>query len=73
MMTRFKDNLINWLNASLSESTPSHVVAFCFNLNEPAGDDNVKYGVELIGAARYGKTDEDWACDDVWTPSPLAK
>ena len=27
------------------------------------------FGIELIGAERFDLEDEDWACDEVWSPS----
>jgi hypothetical protein len=68
MNLNFENYFFNWLNISLSEDIPSDVEAFCFNLYQPAGYDNVKYGIGLIGASRFDNSDEDWACDDLWTP-----
>jgi hypothetical protein len=68
MNLNFESSFVNWLNTSLSEDIPSDVEAFCFNLYQPAGYDNVEYGIELIGASRFDKLDEDWACDDMWEP-----
>jgi hypothetical protein len=68
MTNKFEDYFTSWLNEALSEDIPTNVEAFCFNLYYPAGEENVKFGTELIGANRFDKTDEDWACDEVWEP-----
>ena len=43
---------------------PDDVVDFSFNLNEDA---NKSLTLELIGASSFDTTDNDWACDEVFT------
>ena len=47
---------------------PEHVLAFSFNLFEPALDAHAKFGIELIGAGKYDPDDADWATEEVWVP-----
>lgn len=68
MGNRFEDDFTSWLNMALIEDIPTEVEAFCFNLFSPAGEENVIFGIELIGADRFDKSDEDWACFEVWEP-----
>ena len=56
----------DWLQSSLRVDVPDRVVAFSFNLFEPALGDAFSFGVELIGAASFDADDPDWACDEVW-------
>ena len=53
-----------WLNEILQMTIPDDVVAFCFNLYE---DVNKSWTLELIGASSFDTTDDDWACDEVFT------
>ena len=57
-----------WLDESLSQEIPKSVVAFSFNLYEPAFIDDVKFGIELIGAEAFDEDDPDWACEEAWEP-----
>jgi hypothetical protein len=68
MGNRFEDDFTRWLDMALVEDIPTGVEAFCFNLFLPAGEENVIFGIELIGADRFDKSDDDWACDEVWEP-----
>lgn len=69
MTTPFHEEFNNWLINAFNEDIPFNVKAFCFNLHYPADwEDVIIYGVELIGAASYDKTDDDWACYEVWEP-----
>ena len=65
----FEDSFANWLTAALSNGLPSSVRALSFNLYEPAFEDGVTFGVELIGTDRFDEEDTDWACDEVWEPT----
>lgn len=58
----------NWLSEALAVEPPAAVVAFSFNLFEPAIRDGSKFAIELIGAATFDPTNSDWACDEVWEP-----
>ena len=53
-----------WLDAVMNTPIPNDVVAFCFNLYEDA---NRSWTLELVGASSYDKTDNDWACDEVFS------
>lgn len=57
-----------WLDRALSEQIPADVEGFHFNLYEPAGEQGVKFGVEIIGAGTFSSEDPDWPCDEVWEP-----
>lgn len=57
-----------WLNDALRDGVPDSVKAFSFNLYEPASINDVKFGVELIGASEFDEDDPDWACEEVWEP-----
>ena len=56
--------LETWLNVVMRMTIPDDVVAFCFNLYE---DVNKSWTLELIGASSFDTTDNDWACDEVFT------
>ena len=56
--------LETWLNEVMRMTIPDDVVAFCFNLYEDA---NKSWTLELIGASSFDTTDNDWACDEVFT------
>ncbi len=52
------------LNKVMQMNIPDDVVDFSFNLNEDA---NKSLTLELIGASSFDTTDNDWACDEVFT------
>ena len=56
--------LETWLNKVMQMTIPDDVVAFCFNLYE---DVNKSWTLELIGASSFDTTNNDWACDEVFT------
>lgn len=56
--------LETWLDEVMRMTIPDDVVAFCFNLYE---DVNKSWTLELIGASSFDTTDNDWACDEVFT------
>ena len=58
------NRLETWLNDVMQTTIPNDVVAFCFNLYEDA---NKSWTLELIGANSFDTTDNDWACDEVFT------
>lgn len=66
---QFEDIFLAWLDESLAEPIPASVVAFSFNLFQPAFVENVKFGIELIGAGNFDENDPDWPCDEVWEAS----
>lgn len=64
----FQQKFHEWLVDALPENVPEGVVAFSFNLYEPALVDGVKFGVEVVGTSEFDPEDEDWACEEVWEP-----
>jgi hypothetical protein len=66
----FEQQFAAWLNDGLAGDTPDNVKAFSFNLYEPAGIPDVKFGVEIVGAGSFDAEDPDWPCDEVWEPQP---
>ena len=65
----FEQEFGRWLRDAMSTEIPDPVQAFSFNLFEPAGKDDVKFGIELIGASRFDPIDSDWATEEVWEPN----
>ncbi len=68
-MASFQDEFRRWLETGLDIDIPEDVKAYSFNLFEPAFEEGVKFGVELIGASAFDPDDPDWACDEVWEPA----
>ena len=66
----FEKDFAQWLEDGIAQGVSDEVVAFCFNLNEPAFESPAKFGVELIGAGSFDEADPDWPCDEVWEPEP---
>ena len=64
----FKNKFLAWINQSVSENISEEVKAFSFNLYEPAFEDGIKFGIEIVGTGSFDEKDEDWACDEVWEP-----
>lgn len=64
----FQEQFSAWLDNALRDGVPDSVKAFSFNLDEPASINDVKFGVELIGASEFDEDDPDWACEEVWEP-----
>lgn len=65
----FEQSFITWLNSCLEPQIPDAVCAFSFNLNQPAFEPDVKFGIELVGAGTFDKEDPDWPCNEVWEPT----
>jgi hypothetical protein len=63
----FGDAFTHWLDTTLPSSLPDQVKGFSFNLTSIQKD---RFAIELIGASRFEDMDPDWACDEVWQPSP---
>ena len=57
-----------WLSEALVVEPPAAVVAFTFNLFEPATKGAYKFGLELVGASSFDPENSDWACNEVWEP-----
>jgi len=55
----FEKRFESWLDESLAQAIPDSVKAFSFNLYEPAFIDDVKFGIELIGAEVIDEDDTD--------------
>jgi len=64
----FKSLFIAWLNQGLSGPIPDDVKAFSFNIYEPAFEEGIKFGIEIIGAGSFEEDDPDWPCDEIWEP-----
>lgn len=64
----FEQEFENWLDGGLNGNLPINIKAYSFNLFEPALEEGVKFGIELIGAGEFYPHDPDWACDEVWEP-----
>lgn len=66
----FEETFKNWLEKSLAQGVPDSVVAFAFNLFEAVFEEDVKFGIGLVGTGEFNEQDSDWACDEVWEPFP---
>lgn len=66
----FESIFTSWLAVATKPPISDEVKAFAFNLYEPAGKPNVKFGIELIGAGHFNEDDPDWPCDEIWEPQP---
>ena len=64
------NRLETWLNDVMQMTIPNEVVAFCFNLYEDA---NKSWTLELIGSSSFDTTDNDWACDEIFTTNRYRK
>lgn len=65
---QFSVEFCKWLRRAFDRGVPMSVRAFAFNLFELTNIDNVKFGIEMVGAGMFDLTDSDWACDEVWEP-----
>lgn len=68
-MASFQNEFRQWLEGGLDADIPEDVKAYSFNLYEPAFEEGVKFGVELIGASAFDPNNSDWACEEVWEPA----
>lgn len=59
----YYQNFFKWLDNYL-EQLPSDVVAVNFNLYEGS---NQTYDIQLIGTDKFYETDDDWACEEIFT------
>jgi hypothetical protein len=59
----YYDDFSKWLESNL-EQLPSDVVAINFNLYEGS---NQTYDIQLIGTDKFDETDDDWACEEIFT------
>ncbi len=58
------DTFGKWLDKILEEKMPEEGIAACFNLYE---DENNGWSVQFIVADAFDKTDDDWACEEVYS------
>ena len=63
----FSTTFSDWLDRALPATQPPTVKAFSFNLTNVYGKE---YAVEVVGASRFDESNPDWACDEVWSPTP---
>lgn len=64
----FPEQFAAWLATALAADIPDDVVAFHFNLYDYDGTRDIWFGIDLVGTERFDAADDDWACDEVWTP-----
>ena len=64
----FEKTFEEWLANSLNACLPKEIKAFSFNLFEPAFNEGIKFGIELVGTGKFDENDQDWACDEIWEP-----
>lgn len=58
-----KEAFFKWVDLTLNCEIPNNTKAFCFNLYE---DMDNKWSIELIGASKYDKENDDWACEETF-------
>jgi hypothetical protein len=66
----FPQEFNEWLSCSLRAPVTDEVLAFSFNLFEPALVDGVTFSVELVGSEAFDPKNSDWACEEVWSAQP---
>lgn len=54
--------ICDWLSRVLCEPTNDSTVAYCVNLYDSP------FRADIVGLARFDAQDEDWACEEVWSP-----
>jgi hypothetical protein len=64
----FQTQFREWLTTAMSAEIPENVVAFHLNLYHYNGNQDIYFGIDLVGTGSFDAADEDWACDEVWTP-----
>lgn len=57
-----KQIIKNWILEISNDPLPEGIIALNFNLYEP-------YGIELIGAKVYDLENDDWACEEDFSPT----
>ena len=57
------ESFFKWVDSALNCEIPNNTKAFCFNLYE---DTDSKWSIELIGASKYDKENDDWACEETF-------
>ena len=56
-------NFHAWLDETFAGSVPADVVAFNVNLTDRP------FSAEVVGSTYFDPEDEDWACEEAWTPN----
>lgn len=59
----YYDDFSKWLDSNL-EQLPAEVVAVNFNLYKGS---NQTYDIQLIGSDKFDETDDEWACNEIFT------
>jgi hypothetical protein len=52
-----------WLDETFAGSVPAGIVAFNVNLYDSP------FAAEVVGSTYFDPDDEDWVCEEAWTPS----
>ena len=61
-MIENEKDFIDWLDCQLDEEIPNNIIAFNINIYESP------FNIEIVGSTKYDPEDEDWACNEDWTP-----
>ena len=64
----FERKFTSYLNDAFRDINEPNIKGYCFNLFEPAGIKNIKFGLEIIGASEFNKNDSNWPCKEIWEP-----
>ncbi len=56
-------NFHTWLDETFAGDVPADVIAFHVNLTDRP------FFAEVVGSTYFDPEDEDWACEEAWTPS----
>jgi hypothetical protein len=68
LMDNFEGTFEDWLEEVFKFAIPDQMLAFSFNLFEPANIKGVKFGINITGSREFDLHHGDWACDVVWPP-----
>jgi hypothetical protein len=63
MDERVARNFHAWLDETFARDVPADVVAFNVNLNDSP------FVAEVVGSTYFDPENEDWACEEAWTPN----
>ena len=56
------EEFISWIDQQLNENIPNEIIAFNINIYESP------FNIEIVGSNEFDLEDEDWACNEDWTP-----
>jgi hypothetical protein len=56
-------NFHAWLDETFAGSVPARIVAFNVNLYDSP------FSAEVVGSTYFDPNNEDWACEEAWTPN----